>query len=57
MLPNGCLPHEDVMEALDSIIEFYNGMKMNPHGYFQGDFAWYLYKVWMQKDLEEKYYE
>ena len=25
--------------------------------HFQGDFAWYLYKVWIQKDLAEKYYE
>ena len=25
--------------------------------HFQGDFARYLYKVWIQKDLAKKYYE
>ena len=25
--------------------------------HFQGEFARYLYKVWIQKDLAEKYYE
>lgn len=57
MLPDGWLPYEHAMEALNARIEFYKGMEMNPQGHFQGDFARYLYKVWMQKDLAKKYYE
>lgn len=57
MFHDGWLPYEHAMEALNARIQSYNGMKMNPRGHFHGDFARYLYRVWMQKALAEKYYE
>lgn len=43
--PDAWLSSERATEKLWILMEFYNGMKMNPRCHFQGDFACYLYSV------------
>ncbi|GLJ23859.1 hypothetical protein SUGI_0453360 [Cryptomeria japonica] len=56
-LPYGWLPYEQATRILNARIEKYRGMELDPDRHFDRDFARYLSKVWMQKDLAEKYYE